>query len=82
MLSWASVLCHALCLELNEDVFLSSKSLSLRRNRRYTNDWNSRMGDKVFESTTGTESKAMTAMTFSWIASLLEKRLKEEFVFW
>lgn len=40
------------------------------------------MGDKFFESTTGTESEAMTAMTFSWIASLLEKRLKEELVFW
>ena len=40
------------------------------------------MGDKFFESTTGTESKAMAAMTFSWIASLLEKCLKEELVFW
>lgn len=76
--------CSVPCIVLRAEwrCLLSSKSLSLRRNRRYTNDWNSRMGDKFFESTTGTESKATTAMTFSWIASLLEKCLKEEFVFW
>lgn len=51
-----------------------SRSLSLRRTR----------GAQMirvqgfFESTTGTESKAMPAMTFSWKRGLPEKCLKEE----